>query len=396
MRAAIATMNLWAVLAALGLAGSGFWYVGSATTEKRMVLFGIALLLGITLYHASFGFTSAWRRFIVERDGKGLRAQMLMLAIAVALFFPALAIGEVFGQRVGGFVAPAGTSVLVGAFIFGIGMQMGGGCASGTLFTVGGGSTRMLITLLFFVIGSVIATAHMDFWLDLPRFRPYSVVKNWGLWPALAGNLALFGSIAWLAWYFDKDRRAEADTLKAVRTDRGVGEWIRVALQGPWPIIWGAVLLAVLNFATLAIAGRPWGITSGFALWGAKLFDTVGIGVTEWPYWSGGRLRSVERDLVYNLTSVMNVGIMIGAFLAAGLAGKFAPTWRLSRTDVLTAVIGGLMLGYGARLAFGCNIGAFFSGIASGSLHGWLWLIAGFAGNIIGTKLRPFVGLSRV
>ncbi|BBI64227.1 hypothetical protein HSBAA_55330 [Vreelandella sulfidaeris] len=48
-----------------------------------------------------------------------------------------------------GFVAPIGISVLVGAFLFGLGMQLGGGCASGTLFTAGGGNARMLITLVF-------------------------------------------------------------------------------------------------------------------------------------------------------------------------------------------------------------------------------------------------------
>jgi uncharacterized membrane protein YedE/YeeE len=58
--------------------------------------------------------------------------------------------------------------------------------------------------------------------------------------------------------------------------------------------------------------------------------------------------------------------------------------------SIVAAVIGGLMLGYGARLAFGCNIGAYFSGIASGSLHGWVWLVAAFAGNMVGVKLRPF------
>ena len=47
------------------------------------------------------------------------------------------------------------------------------------------------------------------------------------------------------------------------------------------------------------------------------------------------------------------------------------------------------MLGYGARLAYGCNIGAYFSGVASGSLHGWLWLVAAFAGSVVGTHLRP-------
>lgn len=83
---------------------------------------------------------------------------MLMLAVAVVLFFPVLASGMMFGTPVEGNVAPVGVAVIVGAFLFGLGMQLGGGCASGTLFTAGGGNTRMMITLLFFIVGSVIGT----------------------------------------------------------------------------------------------------------------------------------------------------------------------------------------------------------------------------------------------
>jgi hypothetical protein len=50
-------------------------------------------------------------------------------------------------------------------------------------------------------------------------------------------------------------------------------------------------------------------------------------------------------------------------------------------------------MGYGARLSFGCNIGALFSGIASGSLHGWVWFAAAFAGSFVGIALRPIFGL---
>jgi uncharacterized protein len=60
---------------------------------------------------------------------------------------------------------------------------------------------------------------------------------------------------------------------------------------------------------------------------------------------------------------------------------------------LLAAIVGGLLLGYGARIAYGCNIGAYFSGISSGSVHGWLWLAAAFVGSAIGTKLRPLFGL---
>ena len=84
---------------------------------------------------------------------------------------------------------------------------------------------------------------------------------------------------------------------------------------------------------------------------------------------------------------------MLGALLAAGLAGKFAPTWRVPCSSLVAAVIGGLLLGYGARLAYGCNIGAYFSGIASSSLHGWLWFAAALVGSVVGTRMRPLFGL---
>ena len=86
----------------------------------------------------------------------------------------------------------------------------------------------------------------------------------------------------------------------------------------------------------------------------------------------------------------MNFGIVLGAILAAGLAGNFAAVLRIPLRSLIAAMIGGLMLGYGARLAFDYNIGAFFSGVASGSVHGWLWLAAGLAANWFRVRTRPY------
>ena len=343
-------------------------------------------LLGLVLYHAAFGFTAAWRVFITERRGRGLRAQMVMLAIAVVLFFPALSAGSLFGTSVSGFVAPIGISVVVGAFIFGVGMQLGGGCASGTLFTAGGGNARMLITLLFFIVGSVIGSAHFSWWQSLPAFQPVSLVNVAGAGGGIAISLVLFAAITAFTVIMEKRRHGHLEQAPLVDKP-GSQRW----LTGPWPLMAGAVALALLNFATLALAGRPWGITSAFALWGAKGFELVGGDVSQWGYWQApGNAAALEASVWSDITTVMNVGIMLGALAAASLAGRFAPNFRIPFKSLLAAVIGGVMLGYGARLAFGCNIGAYFSGIASGSLHGWIWMVAAFAGNMVGVKLRPF------
>ena len=90
----------------------------------------------------------------------------------------------------------------------------------------------------------------------------------------------------------------------------------------------------------------------------------------------------------------MNIGILLGALTAASLAGRVAPNFRVPAASLAAAILGGLMMGYGARLAYGCNIGAFFSGVASGSLHGWVWILCAVFGNLIGVRLRPLFRLA--
>lgn len=376
-------LSIAAALVLLLVGTIGAYYVVGL---NQALLFLIGGALGMTLYHASFGFTSSWRVFLKERRGRGLRAQMIMLALAVMLFFPALGAGELFGNPVKGNVNPVSMSVMIGAFIFGIGMQLGGGCASGTLYTVGGGSARMLVTLFFFCLGSLIATSHINWWFDLPHFAPISMVTSLGVMPALLLNLVLFGLIALATIYLEKKRHGSLEQEPA-NTQQG---WKRF-LRGPWPLVWGGVILTVLNFATLALAGRPWGVTSALAVWAAKPASLLGIDVASWAYWQQpANAKALTQSLWFDITSMMNFGIMLGALLAASLAGKFAPNLNIPKRSFVAAVIGGLLLGYGARLAYGCNIGAYFSGIASGSLHGWLWLVFAFIGNGLGVKLRPF------
>lgn len=364
------------------------WYLNAVVSWRQAALFLVGAAAGVILYNAAFGFTSSWRVFISDRRGAGLRAQMVMLALTCAVFFPILASGEVFGQAVRGSISPVGVGVAAGAFIFGLGMQLGGGCASGTLFSVGGGSTRMLITLFFFIIGSVIGTAHMGWWTAQPALAATSLVNTMGPWAGLAASLGVFGVIYWITTVAERKRHGKlVDDLKPARGPR----W----LTGPWPLIAGAAGLAIVNIATLTIGGRPWGVTSAFALWGAKWFAALGVDVASWPYWTApAQATALKSSVLMDVTSVMDFGIILGALLAAILAGKFAPVLKISGRSLAAAVIGGLLLGYGARIAYGCNIGAYFSGIASGSLHGWLWLVAAFAGNIAGTRLRPMFDLN--
>lgn len=360
----------------------------SGIDAKIALLFVIGTGLGISLFHASFGFAGAYRRAILGKDISGISAQLIMLATATILFAPILAQGAVFGHGVAGAVAPVSVSMVFGALIFGIGMQLAGGCGSGTLFTAGSGNLRMMLVLSFFCAGGLWASLDLHWWRELPGIGDVSLGQRLGWGPAVLLQMAaLLFVYMGLRFFSGGNERPLAWA--------GAFTWQRL-LRGPWPLLFGAGMLALLNWATLLVAGHPWSITWAFTLWGAKVATALGWNPATSVFWADGFPQAaLARPVFEDETSVMNFGIMCGAFMAASLAGKVLSKTRVPLPSLLAAAIGGLLMGYGARLAYGCNIGAFFSGVASTSLHGWAWIIAGFVGNLIGVRLQPLFGLHK-
>lgn len=354
---------------------------------RSVLLWLIGLALGLALYHASFGFASAYRRMIVKRDMRGVLAQLLLLALTTTLFAPVLAQGEIWGQGLGGAWAPVGVSVVIGAFMFGVGMQIAGGCGSGTLYTAGGGSLRMMVVLVSACAGSFWASLHMGWWQALPSHEPVVLADLWGWRTALMVQLGVIAALAellrWLA-------RPVTASVPSVTHALGTS-----MMRGPWPVWVAAVVLALGNLATLVTAGHPWSITWGFTLWGAKTAQTMGWQAANSGFWlSDFQSSALAGSVLQDTTSLMDLGIMLGAALAATLAGRFSPKWDFPWRSLLAAVLGGLLLGYGSRISYGCNIGAFVSGVASGSLHGWLWVAAALPGTWLGIGLRRQFGMA--
>ncbi|MGG7566435.1 YeeE/YedE family protein [Rhodovulum sp. DZ06] len=374
------------VLAAAALLAALAALAGEAQGATGFHAAGLGALAGVALYHARFGFTAGWRAMTRERRGAGLRAQMLLIGLIACASFPLMEWGAAAGVPARGHILPMGLASALGAAMFGLGMQLGGGCASGTLYTAGGGSARMGVTLVFFVAGSVIATAHWDFWAALPRTRAgVSLRAELGALGGLAALLAGLGAVAAWSWAAERRAHGRAEGLGALTAGSG--------LRGPWSLLAGALALALVGAGCFALLGRPWGVTAGFALWGAKAAQGLGFAPEGWSYWSGWRAEQLSAPIWRDATSVMNLGIMLGALAASGAAGRFSPRLRLGLRDVLTAAAGGLLMGYGARLAYGCNIGAYLGGLTSGSLHGAWWMVFGAAGSWAGVKARARLGM---
>ena len=364
--------------------------VHHAAGWKTTAAYVIGLLLGVVLFHSRFGFTSAWRQLVAVGQGRALRAHLVMLAVGCLLFAVVLGTGATLAGSLHPQVEPAGLGVVLGAFLFGVGMQVGGSCASGTLFSVGSGQTAIVYTLGGFVVGSVLATFASSWIGAVQEIGPTVSLADTPLgYPgAVLISLVLIGVVATVSLLVE--RRRTPPPVGQPPSARGL---LRVA-RGSWPVWAGAVALAVLNALTLFLSGKPWGITSAFALWGAKVLGLLGLDQSGTAYWSKpANAHALHGSVLADQTSVMDFGIMLGALVASALAGAFVLHRRVPPRIALGAVLGGVAMGFGARLAGGCNIGAYFSGIVSFSLHGWLWGLMAIGGTYAGLALRPLFGL---
>lgn len=385
--------SIQSTVIAVGVLGSIalLWLTAATEGSAKAVLFLLGIALGVTLFHSRFGFTSAWRQLISVGQGRALQAHTVMLALAVVLFAIIFQVGSGwFGTTPGGFYAPITLALFVGATLFGIGMQLGGSCASGTLFATGSGNLAVVITLVGFITGSGIGVAGFDFWTTGAGARriadPVNFGDQFGRWGGVAVSLVILAVIAVVAELIIRRRRPPM--IESVPSAVGPSR----VLRGSWPIWVGAIVLAVLNALVLLTTGRPWGVTSAFRLWASKIMNGVGLDVASWSFWN--ERPGLNASLLADNTTVANFGIILGALVASAAAGGFAFYKKVPGRTVAAGIIGGILMGYGATFAAGCNIGAYFSGIASGSLHGYVWAVFALIGTFIGLKLRPLFALA--
>ena len=219
---------------------------------------------------------------------------MLLIAVAAGAIVPAAALVPGFG----GAIAPIGPSLVIGAFVFGIGMQLANGCGSGTLYTVGGGSGRMIIALAFFIVGSVVGSLHLPTFLRFGGIDPILAADYFGPWGGLAATWASIAVAAALAI--------------AIAGRRGA------PFVPSRKIAFGAIAIGLLSIAVFAAGHHPWSVTFGFTVWGAKLATLLGADFSHAEFWQwAGPKRALGDSILSDTSSLTDLGMILGAMAAA-------------------------------------------------------------------------------
>lgn len=339
-----------------------FIFLAWTVSIRQAVLFAVGIGMGAALAGARFGFTTGWRQLILHKDPKGVMGQLVLLALASA--FSLTLLGQY--SELTAALGPPSISLLIGAFVFGMTMQIADGCGSGTLYKAGLGIPLNMGILPLFALGSFLGSVQVGDWLTLGQIEPIGLVTKFGSLNALLitlVGLAIFGVAARL-W-----------------VGKGRTWWDRKWLLG-------ALALAILAALNLIIAGQPWGVVYGFGLWAGKIVNATGLfDPATNAFWSqAGNAQRLNEMVLMDITSITNIGILGGALWISARASTDSKP--LTAKQWMIGLIAGFLMGYSSRLAFGCNIGAMLSGISTGSVHGWIWVPLAFAGTIIGVRIR--------
>jgi len=338
------------------------------TGVHGLALLGLGTALGGVFLFAQYGFASVWRHALQTGALMGLSGHFWLAGLCALVFLAA----PVFGLSAQPTLAPVSVSLFIGAFVFGIGMQLANGCGSGVLFNFGAGSGRMIFALPAFIIGSVIGSVMVPSalgWGSLGQIAIGGTLPDGVRWVL---NLGLLFGVSLILFTIARKR------------EEAIPKGLFIA----------SLFIALLCWAVFLLSGHPWGVTFGYTLWGAKLAQAIGVPISDFAFWQwAGPEQALRYSVLANTSSVMNIGMIIGAASLAcwqnGLRKQSFPP----QSQIWAAILGGLIMGIGARLSFGCNIGAFLAGTASGSLHGWLWFVMALGGSWVGLKLRPRFGL---
>ncbi len=299
----------------------------------------IGILFGFALQRGRFCMNSAFRDPLVFKDFTLLKAVGLAIAVELVGFYVLNLFGLIELNPKSLYII----AVPVGAYIFGIGMVVAGGCASGTAYRVGEGMIGSWLALLGFAGAAYLAKDGFLSGLVLKiqsyNFGPLTLSSVSGLSELIF--VFLFGALLfWLLFRKNKSNDQNSD----IRT-KSLGAIKKIFKKG-WSrqrvgLIIG--LIGILAFILSSLSGRnyPLGITMGF--------ETI---VKSIIYW--------ENFLTWESYEV--IGLIVGAFIGAYFAGEFK--FRFPKPKVaIQSFVGGSLMGFGAIVAGGCNIGHILSGV---------------------------------
>jgi uncharacterized membrane protein YedE/YeeE len=382
---------------AVWAAAAGIYIVTHRVDTQFAMYWVFGLAFGFVLQRGRFCFASAFRDLFLLGWGRNMKGVLVGLAIGSVGF------GLVMSRQVpmafldilppSANVLPLGIHTALGGLLFGVGMVVAGGCVSGSLYRMGEGYVASWVAFAG-VMGGLLASAHTwNWWWDtVIASSPRWWLPNWIGHPgALAVTLgALAAAYVAVLWMEQRGGMVVPSAPRSQDPTTGVGSELRRVARGVFVEGWGIVpagaVLGGLN-VLLFTAQEPWGFTGEVSRWSIGVASLVNLepptlaGVADLP----GCVFVPADGSFFNHMLFLVTGMWLASIAGALGAGEFKIRIPKRRARYAQSLGGGVFMGYGSGLAMGCTIGAFFSGIPSLAVNGWVFAVFLGIGAWIGT-----------
>lgn len=353
---------------------------------ENLYLFSFNLLLGVilghVLYRSDFCMAGMFRDIFLIRKSPLLLSLALSIVIAMFLFALAKTAGLLLFSPPPTYRNPS-FATAIGGLIFGIGMVLAGGCVVSTLYRMAGGNLAALLAVSGIIAGSLLYAESHPFW-DVFK-RETEILNSTGR-PYEGSFIPTAVSLVLLMPLLNSALRKRLSTTA----------YASAYLQ-PWK---AAVVIAVLNSASYVFSGWPMGITTAYAKIGAYIEDAIAprhveslsyfsedtISIVVADTWiSGGPAPKI--DVITFTELALAAGIFIGAMATAVKLKEFRISGLPPLRQAVSAFVGGAFVGYGARIAGGCNLKFISGGLPLLAYEGAFFAAGLLGGAYLGTLL---------
>ena len=359
----------------------------SNSTAPISLLIGMSL--GLLLERGRFCF------FCIFRDGIEDKNTTPFLSVLVAIATVSVGYALIFGQFLPdtstdrlppvAHIGPVSWVLVVAAFAFGIGMSLSGACISGHLYRLGQGYLRAIPALIGTLIGFVLAFLSWNWlYLDAISDAPTIWLPHY---VGYSGALLITLSALLLLAFIAIRRGTNSDPIRKVSAaPLSLSGTLKNLITERWsPIATGAIAGVLGTIAYLRV--EPLGVTRQLSTTARTFMDSNKIGPESLVGLDrmAGCVAVVAEAITNNGWLVIGI---IGTSFAAALAGGRFKFSRLTPTNSATALIGGILLGWGSMTSLGCTIGVLLSGTQAFALSGWVFFAFVFLGSFVGIKLK--------
>lgn len=354
----------------------GLNHSGDPDVERLGLTLVLGLALGVLFQRSRFCM------FCMFRDGFRHQNWLPLLGLVACVALGCVGYTVIFGAWVpdptqGGylppnaFIGPVGWHLVVGGLVFGTGMALSGSCISSHLYKAGEGQVSSWVSLVFVIPGFLLGYLSWDFWyLNAIQEAPVIWLPNLlGYSGSLVLQLIILGILAlWLLYW------SKTAVKNYWRRQGSLKEAFQQILHGRWPPLVGGVAIALIA-VVLYLRLRPLGVTSELSRLSLELGRTLELLPARLAGIDQVRGCTPQEATTLLTENAVLVLALIGGSLISSLLRARLRVSPIEWASFPLQAIGGVLLGYGAMINLGCNIGNLVSGIMAHSLSGWVFAV---------------------